>query len=72
MPPKPPEVDRAQVLQYAQCMRDNGVKNFPDPNPAGALQMDGSAVNLNSPEFQQAQQKCGHLMPAAPTMVATR
>jgi len=24
---------QAQVLKFAQCMRDNGVKDFPDPGP---------------------------------------
>ncbi|GAA4063714.1 hypothetical protein [Actinomadura miaoliensis] len=75
-PPQKPagKIDRAKVLEYAKCMRANGLKNFPDPDAAGALQMNGDLVDPASPKFQKAQQKCGSLMPGggAPTSISTR
>jgi hypothetical protein len=49
-----------QVLEYAKCMRENGVPNFPDPDVSGgAVRMSpGEGVDPNSPQFQQAQQAC--------------
>lgn len=75
-PPKPPagSIDRGKVLEYARCMRANGLKDFPDPDASGALQMNGDVINPTSPQFQKAQRKCGHLMPGpgAPTTISTR
>ncbi len=71
-PQKPPSVDRARVLKYSQCMRANGVKNFPDPDASGALLMNGSTVKMDSPEFQAAQKKCGSLMPGQGGSLSTR
>ena len=28
---------RGQAVKFAECMRDNGVKDFPDPTPDGPL-----------------------------------
>ncbi|GLZ14999.1 hypothetical protein Acsp04_52340 [Actinomadura sp. NBRC 104425] len=68
------KIDRAKVLEYSKCMRANGLKNFPDPDASGAIQMNGDLVDPASPEFQKAQQKCGSLMPGggAPTSISTR
>ncbi len=44
------------ALKFAQCMRDSGVKDFPDPTDTGPL------INVNgarsSPGFQAAVGKC--------------
>lgn len=44
------------ALKFAQCMRDNGITNFPDPSP------DGPIININGahsiPGFQTALAKC--------------
>ncbi len=44
------------ALKFAQCMRANGVTDFPDPTP------DGPLINVNGarsiPGFQAAQAKC--------------
>jgi hypothetical protein len=57
-----------KAMQFAQCMRDNGVSNFPDPDASGALTIDavanGSSVNPNSATFQQALSACRNLEPA--------
>lgn len=46
--------------EMAQCMRDNGVENFPDPD-GGRITIDGSIAG--DPDFEKAQQTCSKLMP---------
>jgi hypothetical protein len=57
----------AQALKFSQCMRSNGVPNFPGPKESGgrvALTIgNGSGINPNSPQFQKATQACRSLMP---------
>lgn len=45
-----------QLLAFTQCMRANGVSNFPDPGPDGAINLNG--VDRSSPQFQHAAQTC--------------
>jgi len=45
-----------QALKLSECMRANGVPNFPDPNGQGVIQ--GNGIDPNSPAFQKAQQTC--------------
>jgi len=45
-----------KALKLAECMRANGVANFPDPNGQGLIQ--GNGIDPSSPQFQKAQQKC--------------
>ena len=30
-----------QAVKFAECMRDNGVRGFPDPDASGELTIDG-------------------------------
>ena len=57
-----------QAMKFAQCMRDNGVSQFPDPDASGALTIDqvanGSKVDPNSATFKQALTACKDLEPA--------
>ena len=50
-------------LAFAECMRANGVPNFPDPNPGGGFDL-SAAVGPSgpSPAFQAAQAKCQKLI----------
>lgn len=56
-----------KAMKFAQCMRDNGVSQFPDPDASGALTIDqvanGSSVDPNSATFQQALTACRDLEP---------
>ena len=56
-----PEQQKA-ALKFAQCFRDNGVKDFPDPTPDGPLvdtsRMPGSPGARSIPGFQAAMEKC--------------
>jgi hypothetical protein len=46
-----------QAVKYADCMRANGVPNFPDPGSNGAL------PNPASPGFRAAKKACAKLQP---------
>jgi hypothetical protein len=51
-------------LKFAECMRSNGVPNFPDPSGGGGIQIPvGSGINPGSPAFQSAQRSCFKLLP---------
>jgi hypothetical protein len=56
-----------QAMKFAQCMRDNGVSEFPDPGASGALTIDGiangSSLDTNSAAFEQALGACKDLEP---------
>jgi hypothetical protein len=56
-----------QAVKFSQCMRSNGVSNFPDPSASGQLTIDaianGSGVDTNTPAFQQALSACKDLEP---------
>jgi hypothetical protein len=58
---------QAQALEFAQCMRDNGVDEFPDPDASGELTIDGvvngSSLDPDGPEWQQAMGACEDLQP---------
>ncbi|WP_326691494.1 MULTISPECIES: hypothetical protein [unclassified Streptomyces] len=51
-----------KALEYSRCMRDNGVKDFPDPKQesGGGVRIGGSGAKLDrdSPEFEKAEQAC--------------
>jgi hypothetical protein len=49
-------------LKLARCMRSHGVPNFPDPTSTG-LNLNGSGINPQSPQFQAAMSTCGHVVP---------
>jgi hypothetical protein len=47
---------------YAQCIRDNGLPDFPDPDPDGQLR-GPTHEKENDPKFRAAQEKCRNLAP---------
>ncbi len=57
-----------KAVRFAQCMRDNGVSEFPDPDASGELTIDavanGSPVDTDSAAFEQALRACRELEPA--------
>jgi hypothetical protein len=51
-------------LKYAECMRANGVPNFPDPKAGGGfLFTAGAGFDPSSPAFKAAQATCKELLP---------
>ena len=59
---------RAQGVKFAECMRKNGVKEFPDPDASGNLTIDQianrSSLDTDSAAFRQASTACKGLEPA--------
>jgi hypothetical protein len=53
----------AEARKYANCMRSNGVSNFPDPNGQGLIQIANAtgALDAGSPQFQKAETACKSL-----------
>jgi hypothetical protein len=58
---------RQQAVKFAECMRANGVRGFPDPDASGTLTIDGIAngtsLDPNSATFEQAIAACKDLEP---------
>jgi len=57
---------KAQALKYAQCMRAQGISDFPDPNSQGGIALSpkpGGDLDPNNPRFQAANRACQHDMP---------
>ena len=66
---KPPKLSaeqerklREQALEHARCMREQGI-DFPDPqfgsNGEASVQIGEGGVDMDSPAFRSAQEKCG-------------
>ncbi|MGH8983086.1 MAG: hypothetical protein ACRDY6_04330 [Acidimicrobiia bacterium] len=54
--------DRDQAIAYAQCMRENGVADFPDPDANGRFTGIGHEQR-DDPKFRAAQEACRDLAP---------
>jgi hypothetical protein len=53
-------------LAYAECMRENGVEKFPDPDGDGSQMIKkSSGIDPESPEFEKAMEACKDLSPQA-------
>ena len=57
-----------QAVKFAECMRDNGVSEFPDPDASGGLTIDGvvngSSLDPSAPAWKEAIGACKDLQPA--------
>ena len=57
-----------KAVEFAQCMRSNGVDGFPDPPASGQFTVDaianGSSLDTSTPAFTQALGACKSLEPA--------
>jgi hypothetical protein len=58
---------REKAVKFAECMRDNGVSEFPDPDASGELTIDGvlngSSLDSSSPAWKAAMAACKDLQP---------
>jgi hypothetical protein len=56
-----------KAVKFAECMRSNGVSEFPDPGASGKLTIDGvvngSSLDPSAPAFKQAISACKDLEP---------
>jgi hypothetical protein len=58
---------REKAVKFSECMRENGVSDFPDPDASGAFTIEtianGSSVDTNSVAFTRALTACKDLEP---------
>lgn len=65
----------ARALKYTQCMRSHGIKDYPDPDNNGSVNIGATAqagsggsnnsdLNPASPAYQAANQACRSLLPS--------
>jgi hypothetical protein len=56
-----------KAVKFAECMRDNGVGEFPDPDASGELTIDGvlngSSLDPSTPAWKEAIGACKDLQP---------
>jgi hypothetical protein len=56
-----------KAVKFAECMRENGVSGFPDPDASGELTIDGvlngSGLDPNAPAWKEAISACKDLQP---------
>jgi len=57
-----PTAKQEQARKFAQCIRDNGVPDFPDPGASGRFSGAGHEQQDN-PKFRAAEEKCRDLAP---------
>ena len=71
-PADPKQLEQAR--QMSQCMRDNGVPNFPDPDANGNMRLDGDKVGVGpgDPTFDKADEACSKYRPSGPDGGAKR
>ena len=65
---------RTANLNYARCMRSNGISDFPDPNADGSLSLKpspGSDLDPNNPQYKKADNACKHYRLGAPPVTST-
>ena len=59
--------NQEKATKFAECMRNNGVSEFPDPDASGNLTIDavvnGSSIDSDAPAFKRALDTCKDLQP---------
>lgn len=54
------EETQEMILEFVDCMRDNGVEDMPDPQSGGGIMMDQTVAD--DPEFEAAMEACQDLL----------
>ncbi|MFA1551669.1 hypothetical protein [Actinomadura chokoriensis] len=68
-PEKPDPEQIAKMRALSKCMRDQGITEFPDPEPDGRMLLrakKGSGLDPESPKFKAAQRACAKYEPKPP------
>ena len=57
-----------KMRKFAQCMRENGVPDFPDPGEDGGIRIDGNKAGFDpqSEAFKKAEAACKDFQPKRP------
>ncbi|HTU78485.1 MAG TPA: hypothetical protein VMF09_06975 [Solirubrobacteraceae bacterium] len=68
--PAQQKAHQEQALKFSECMRHNGVPNFPDPkfSSGGGVNMNLKGIDPGSPQFQAAAKACQSNSPFAKLM----
>ncbi|SHN01952.1 hypothetical protein [Cryptosporangium aurantiacum] len=61
-PVKPSAADVKKLKQYAKCIQENGIENFPTPEADGRLEFP-EGIDPDSEEFQAAEKACQKYAP---------
>jgi hypothetical protein len=66
-PPPPTDPELVAEFEFAQCMRDNGIDDFPDPQISedGSIHM-AAPAGVDDDELEAAAATCDHILPASP------
>ena len=61
------------LIEFSQCMRANGMTNFPDPQhfAGGNAKLTIHQLGLSGPRFETAMNACSHFLPSGPSQQAT-
>jgi hypothetical protein len=51
--------NQGALLKFSQCMRANGIPDFPDPSGGGLSLQRGGDLDPSNPTFKNAQKVCG-------------
>ena len=57
--------DLDALLKLSQCVRENGVPDFPDPNADGGYDLSGVSTGPNDPRIEVAMDACSDLRQGA-------
>jgi len=60
-----------KLVEFARCIRSNGVRNFPIPDASGVFKKTAQQLGVTDSQYQAAQGACNHLLPEggeAPTI----
>ena len=61
--PPVPQAKFQQLVRLAECLRQHGVPNWPDPDPDGSFALPPSLLG-KSPGYVQAARACARLIPS--------
>jgi hypothetical protein len=66
--PKTSSKTSSKAMKFSACMRENGVREFPDPDASGELTLDGvvngSSLDPDAPAWDKAMSACKDLQPS--------
>ncbi|MEJ3750617.1 hypothetical protein WEI85_46090 [Actinomycetes bacterium KLBMP 9797] len=60
---QPSAEEIAQLRKFAQCMREHGVANFPDPEADGFMDTRKAGIDPEDAAYQAAEEACKDLRP---------
>jgi hypothetical protein len=50
--------DVRKLERFSQCVRENGIPDWPDPKADGTIPLNGTSIEVKSERFQTAQKAC--------------